>query len=175
MTLNAQPTYADVWSVMKENKAPIDIEGESAIQRNERIQELLSSKRFGMLEEKGDLEKVFDAMGKKSMCPKEFSTTPKSAMKSRKIKCDLDVSLRELATASKSYFENLSGVLKKFEPSEDLKIFLTQLRIDGGKQNLILKWTHHQATVLLCSKVLFISVQLSIHRMRVSRGHQKKY
>ena len=175
MILNAQPTYADVWRVMREYEAPIDIEGESKNERNGRIEELLSRKRFGMLEEKGDLEKVLDAMRKSSLCPKEFSMAPKSAMKSHKINCDLDVSLRELATASKSYFENLSGVLKKFEPSDDLRTFLTQLQIDGGKQDPTLKWTHHRATVLLCSKVLFISVQLSIHRMRVSRGHQKEY
>ena len=131
MTLNVQPTYADVWNVLTEYKAPPDIVGESTVERNDRIAFLLSLKRFAMLE--GDLEEVLDAMRREMVCPKEFSMKPTSAMKSRKIKYNLNASLKQLATASKSYFENLSGVLKKFTPSKDLQKFLFELNIDGGE------------------------------------------
>lgn len=131
MTLNVQPTYADVWNVLRECKAPPDIVGESTVERNERIADLLSRQRFGMLE--GDLEEVLGAMRRGTVCPKEFSMTPTSAVKSRMSKYKLNDSLKELATASRSYFENLSGVLKKFTPSKDLQNFLTELNIDGGE------------------------------------------
>ena len=129
LSLIAQPTYADVWDVLKQSGADSYRAGE---EMKDRIKVLLAAKRFDMLEDAG-LETVLEALKTSEVCPQKFSKNPKPAARFHTIKCDIEKTLKDLSTASRAYFENLSGVLKKFKPSEDLKKFLAELKINGGE------------------------------------------